>query len=117
MVTNIEFEAIVLPIKKYLFRQCMVAFVNKLELSDQKYETNGYIRYENYMENLLFSMKYFVPFGTYFWLMYFMSTKLLKDNIYGFRVPRFQLVTLATHLIINRNVWLSFVMKYIVCGG
>ena len=35
MVTNIEFEAIVPSIKKHLFRQLMVGFSNKIELSDQ----------------------------------------------------------------------------------
>ena len=42
----------------------MVDFVDKLELSDQKYQTNGNVRNENYNGNLLFSMNNFVPFGT-----------------------------------------------------
>ena len=36
-------------------------------------------------------MNYFVPFGKYFQLMYFMPTIFLKDNINGVRVPQFQL--------------------------
>ena len=40
IVTNMEFEAIVLPIKKKHY-QHMVDFVNKLEFNDQKYKING----------------------------------------------------------------------------
>ena len=42
----------------------MVYFVNKVELSGKKYQTNGNIRYENYNGKLLFTMKDFVEFGT-----------------------------------------------------
>ena len=48
MVTNIQFESIVLSIKNYFFHQRMVDFLNKLELSDKKYQTNENIRDENY---------------------------------------------------------------------
>ena len=48
MVTNIEFEAMVTLIKNYVFYQRIVDFVNKLELNDQKYQTNGNVRDENY---------------------------------------------------------------------
>ena len=34
IVLNIEFESIVSSIKNDFFRQCMVDFVNKIELSD-----------------------------------------------------------------------------------
>ena len=68
----------------------MVNFVNKLELSDQKYQTNGNVRDENYNRKLLFPMKDFVAFGTYFQSMYFMSIILLKYNINGVCVPTFQ---------------------------
>ena len=44
IVENIEFEAIIPSIKKNLFYQKMVDFLNKLELSDQKYQTNGTVR-------------------------------------------------------------------------
>ena len=64
MVTNIEFEAISPSIKKYFSHQCMVYFVNKLELSYQKYHTNGNLRDENYTGKFLFPIKYFVLFGT-----------------------------------------------------
>ena len=41
----------------------MVDFVNKLELSGQKYQTNGNVKDENYNGNFLFLMKEFVsPF-------------------------------------------------------
>ena len=38
----------------------MVVFVNKLELRDQKHQTNGIVRDESYKGKLLFFMKYFV---------------------------------------------------------
>ena len=50
----------------------MVDFVNKLELSDQKYHANGNIRDANYNINFLFPMKNFMYFSTYFQSMYFM---------------------------------------------
>ena len=37
----------------------MVDFVNKLELSDQKYHTNINVRDVDYNGNILFTMKYF----------------------------------------------------------
>ena len=52
--TNIEFEYIVTSIKKCLFHQPMIDFVNKLELSDQRYQTNGNVRYESYRGNYYF---------------------------------------------------------------
>ena len=42
----------------------MVDFVNKLELSDQKYQTNGILGSENYKEKFLFPMKEYSLFGT-----------------------------------------------------
>ena len=42
--TNIEFESIETSIKKYWFNQRMVDFVNKLEWSNQTYQTNGNVR-------------------------------------------------------------------------
>ena len=42
----------------------MVDFFNKLELIDQKYQTNGTIIGESYKGKLLFTMKDFVSFGT-----------------------------------------------------
>ena len=48
IVTNIEFEAMVPSIKRYFFHKHMVDFLNKTELSDQKYQTNGNVRGENY---------------------------------------------------------------------
>ena len=41
----------------------MVDFVNKLELSDKKYQNKGNVRDENYSGNLLFPIKDFVSFG------------------------------------------------------
>ena len=48
IVTNIEFYAIVPSIRKYFFNQRMVGFLNKIELSDKKYQTNGNERDERY---------------------------------------------------------------------
>ena len=91
IVTNIEFESIVPSIKKHLFYQRMVDFVNKIEFSDQKYHTNGNVRDEHYNEKFLFPMNYFVPLITDCQSMYFISTRFLKYNINGFRAPHFQL--------------------------
>ena len=56
----------------------MFYFVNKLELSDKKYQTNGTIRYDNYKGKFLFPMKDFVAFETHFQSMYFISTIFQK---------------------------------------
>ena len=69
----------------------MVDFANKLELSDQKYQTDGTVRDESYKVKWLFPMKHFVSFVTYCQPMYFMSTKFLKDKFGGVHVPQFQL--------------------------
>ena len=45
MVIDIYFEAIVHSIKKSLFHQLLMNFVNKLELSYQKHQANGNVRY------------------------------------------------------------------------
>ena len=60
MAANISFETIITSIKKNLFHQRMVDFLNKLKLSDQKYQTNRNVRYENYKGKLLFPMEDFV---------------------------------------------------------
>ena len=65
--------------------------MNKLELSDQKYQTNGNIIDENYKGKFLFTIKDFESFGTDGQLMYFMLNRFLKDNINGARVPQPQL--------------------------
>ena len=89
--TNFESESIIPSIKKYLFHQRMVDFLNKLEISDQQYKTNGTVRDDNYKGNLLFTMKDFVSFVRHCQSVYFMSTRLLKYKIYGVRVPQLQL--------------------------
>ena len=65
IVKNIEFESIVSSTKKYFFHQRMVDFVNKLELSDQKYQTDGNITDGNNNRRFLFPVKNLVSFGTY----------------------------------------------------
>ena len=70
----------------------MVNFVNKLDLSDQKHQTNGNKRDEDYKKRLLYSMDYFVSFGTDHQSIYFMSTRFLRYKINVDRVPNFQLV-------------------------
>ena len=57
-------------------------FMNKLELNDRNYWTNGNIRDKNCKGNFLFIIKRFVSFGSYCKSMYFMSTIFLKENIY-----------------------------------
>ena len=42
----------------------MVDFVNNLELTDQKFQTNRNVRDEKYNGKFLFPMKYFVSFVT-----------------------------------------------------
>ena len=64
-VTNIQFESIVPPTKKYFFHHSVADFLNKLDLSDQKYQINGNVRDDNYKGGLLFPMKDFVSFVTY----------------------------------------------------
>ena len=65
--------------------------MNTIELTNQKYQTNGTLKDENYKGKLLFFMKKFVSFGTYRQSMYFMSTILLKYNIDGVHIPQFEL--------------------------
>ena len=52
----------------------MINFVNKIELSDQNYQTNGNVRYENYKGKFLFPMKEFVSFVTDHKSMYLCQT-------------------------------------------
>ena len=88
---TIQFEAITPSIKKNFFHQRIVNFVNIIQFSDQKYKTNGTVRYEKYKGKFLFTMKGFLSFGTYLQSMCFMSARLLKYNIDGVCVPQFQL--------------------------
>ena len=69
----------------------MVYFVNKLDLSDQKYKTNGNIRNESYKGKFLFFMKDFVSFGTYCQSMYLMQIIFLIDKINGVHIPQFKI--------------------------
>ena len=66
----------------------MVDFVNKIELSYQKYHTNGNVRDKNYEGKLLFPMKKFLSFGTDHQSMYFMSTIFLNGKINVVYVPQ-----------------------------
>ena len=78
IVTNMEFEAIIPSIKNDFFHQHMMNFVNKIELSYEKYQTNGNVIDEKYKGSILFHMKELVLFGTDLQSMYFMSTRFLK---------------------------------------
>ena len=42
----------------------MIHFVNKLEFNDQKYQSNGSVRDDNYRIKLLFTIEKLVSFGT-----------------------------------------------------
>ena len=52
--------------------------MNKLDTSDQKYQTNENVRDENYKGELSYPMTDRVSFGTYFQSINFMSTILLN---------------------------------------
>ena len=95
----------------------MVDFVNIIELSDQKYQTNGNVRDENYKVRFLFTMMEFVSFRIDILLMYFMSTKLLKNKINGVRVAQIQLYYIHDTTNTSQKNCSSCVVKYIVCGG
>ena len=69
----------------------MVYFVNKIQLSDQKYQANETVGYDIYKGKFLFLIKDFVSFGINCQSMYFMSTRFLKGRIDGVRVPQFQI--------------------------
>ena len=66
-------------------------FLNKLELSNQKHQSNGTVRDDKYKVNFLFPMKEFMSYGIDPQSMFYMSTILLKYNIDQVRVPKFQL--------------------------
>ena len=95
----------------------MVNFLNKLELSNQKYRTNGDISNDSYNGGSLFLMKEFVSFGTYHWSMYFMSKRFLKDNIDGFCDPPFQLAYIRDTTYPSHKNLLGCVINLIICGG
>ena len=117
MVKNIEFEAKIPSIKNNLFNQIMVNSLNKLEFSDDKYQTICTILYGNDKGEFLFPKNEFVSFGTDFQSMYFISTRFLKDKIDGVCVPQFKLAYIfnTTHSLCKN--WVSFFVKYIMCGG
>ena len=106
--TNMGFEAIVPSIKNYFFHQHVIDFVNKLELSDQKYHTNGSIMDENYNRKFLFPTNEFVSFRTDCQSMYFMSTRFLKNKINGLRVPQFQLANIFYTTNPSHKIFIKF---------
>ena len=65
--------------------------MNRLDFSDQKYQTNGVVRDESYKGMLLFTMKDFLSFLPDRQSMYFIPTRLLEDNNNGLFVTQFQL--------------------------
>ena len=61
----------------------MIYFLLKLELSDQNYDTNGNIRYENYKGKFLFNMNYF------FIILYFHNNTIqLRKLGKNYMLPR-----------------------------
>ena len=56
----------------------MVDFVNKIELSDQIYQNNGIVRYENYKGRCIFPMRDLVPLGSDSQSMYFYLNQINK---------------------------------------
>ena len=69
----------------------MMNFVNKLDLSDQKYQTDENIKYENYKEKLIFTIKGFLSSVTDCQSINIMLDISFKENIDGVHVPQFQL--------------------------
>ena len=94
-------------------------FVNKIELSDQKYQNNVNVRYESYKGNFLYTMKEFVSSLTYHQSMYFMSNIFLKDKIDGVRVTQFQLAYIrnTTHNSHKNLVTLCCEVNYMWRGN
>ena len=95
-----------------------MVFKNKIDSNDQKYKTNGTVRYENYEGNSLFPTKYFVLFGTDIQSIFFMSTRFLKDSIDGVRVPQFQLYYIidTTHTTYIDLLQFFHNLNYMCCG-
>ena len=95
----------------------MVDFLKNIELSDQKHQTGGNGRDENYKGNYLFLMKDFLSFRTDRQSMYFMSTILLKYNINRVIIPQFQLAYICYPTHPSNKNWLSCGVNYIIRGG
>ena len=93
----------------------MVDSMNKLELSHQKHQTNGTVRYDKYNGEFLFPMKDFVLFRTYCHSIYFMSTRFLKDKIDGVLVKTVQLDYICNTTHPSHKIWLIYVVEYIIC--
>ena len=83
----------------------------------RKNKTNRTLRVESYKVNFSFTTQDFVPFGTDCQYMFYMSKVLLKDMIDGVRVPQFQLDYICDKIIFYIRIWLSCVVKWIICGG
>ena len=62
IVTDIGSEAISPGIKRKLFYHLRIGFVNRLKLKNQKYQSNGNRREENYKGNFSFPTKEFFHF-------------------------------------------------------
>ena len=62
-------------------------------------------------------MKDFVSFGIDFQSICFMSTRFLKDKIDWFCATLFQLADIRDKTYPSHKIWLSFFVKYIICGG
>ena len=69
----------------------MVEVINKLELNDKKYQTNGAIRDEDYKIKFLLPIKYLMSFRSDSHSMFLMSTIFVKFDIDGVHVPQFKL--------------------------
>ena len=113
-----EFEAIITSIKKNFFHHRIFDFVKKLQVSNYNYQTNVTVRDANSEETLLFPMKDFVSFRKYIQSTYFMSTRLLKNDIDEVRLPQFQLgfICNTTHPLHKTLFMLCRVVHYI-CRG
>ena len=59
----------------------MVGFVYRLESNDQRFQTNGTVRANNYKKMLLFPMRDFVSFGTYHQQVFYILNRFFKNNL------------------------------------
>ena len=82
----------------------MVDFVNKLELSDQKYHTNDDLRYKYYKGKYLFTMRDFVKFGTYLQSMFYTTNRFSKENIDSVYFRHFNWITFAKRNTLHKNL-------------
>ena len=89
MVAGIYCYTVVPEIEGIIFDHKIIQFFYRLDFKYQKYQSCGTIIEESYKGKLLFTTKEFLSFGTDCGSIFFMSNRLLKENIYGVHVSQF----------------------------